>query len=75
MRKVEEIEAAMAKLPEKDFERVVTWIEERIQSRWDRQLEADAKSGKLETLRDRLAKEKPGEEVPLYEFLDDSELS
>ena len=44
---VEEIKAAIEALPQKDYARLRDWFSER---NWDRQIEADSQSGKLDFL-------------------------
>ncbi len=53
MSTVEQIEAAIAKLPRNDFFRLHDWIRDRFDDEWDKQIEEDALSGRL----DHLAKE------------------
>ena len=50
MTKVEEIEAAIAKLPKEDFDRLSAWIIQKYQNDWDRQIEEDSESGALDFL-------------------------
>ena len=52
MSSVEEIEAAIEALPPEDYRRVARWLLERNQSMWDRQLDGDNASGKLDFLFD-----------------------
>jgi hypothetical protein len=47
---LEEIEAAIAKLPKDDFERLSAWIIQKYQTDWDRQIEEDSGSGVLDFL-------------------------
>ena len=47
---LEEIEAAIAKLPKDDFERLSAWIIQKYQTDWDRQIEEDSESGALDFL-------------------------
>lgn len=47
-----EIEAAIEKLPSTDFGQLRDWIAERDQQLWDKQLEADIASGKLDRFAD-----------------------
>jgi hypothetical protein len=47
---VTELEKAIARLPEKDFSILAKWFEEYRADKWDRQIEADAASGKLDQL-------------------------
>ena len=50
MDRVEEIEAAIESLPPDEFDRVARWVHERGQALWDRQLDNDSASGKLDFL-------------------------
>lgn len=71
-----EIEEAIAKLPPAEFRSLLRRLNERDADAWDRQIEEDAKSGKLEALYHRLMKEEGDQpKVPLDEVLDDPELS
>jgi hypothetical protein len=73
---VQEIEAAIVNLPSGDFFALVEWLRERHADTWDRQIEEDAQSGRLDSLYARLAvenREQP--EVSLDEVLDDGKLS
>jgi hypothetical protein len=45
-----EIEAAIRQLPEGDIRQLAAWIQEYLDDRWDRQIERDLKSGKLDSL-------------------------
>ncbi|HEX3945766.1 MAG TPA: hypothetical protein VHW69_16940 [Rhizomicrobium sp.] len=47
---VEEIEKAVAKLPPEQFASFREWFEAFIADEWDRQIEEDAKKGKLDKL-------------------------
>ena len=74
MKSVTEIEDAISELPDDQFEGLVERLGARLQERWDRQLEADAASGRLDALYDSLvAEEEKG--VDLGDFLDDQKLS
>jgi hypothetical protein len=53
MSKVEEIKRAIEQLPKADFRKVSQWVIDRHEEEWDRQIEGDIKSGKL----DKFAKE------------------
>ena len=71
-----EIEAAIAKLPPPEFRELLHKLNERDASAWDRQIEDDARSGKLDRLYSRLMEEEGSHpKVPLTEVLDDSRLS
>lgn len=47
---IEEIEQAIEKLSAQDLTRLSEWIFERDQTLWDRQLDTDSQSGKLDAL-------------------------
>lgn len=50
MDRVEEIEAAIDGLPPEDFRRIAQWFRQRDQAHWDRQLDTDSSTGKLDFL-------------------------
>ena len=50
MSRVEEIEAAIERLPPAEYRRIVHWFRAREQKRWDDQLDSDSSSGKLDLL-------------------------
>lgn len=62
MSKVEKIQAAIESLSEEEYARLRQWFSERDWEKWDRQIEADSASGKLDFLikeaRDEKAKGK-----------------
>ena len=45
-----EIEAAIQQLPESDIRRLSAWLQSYMDEMWDRQIEADLVSGKLDHL-------------------------
>ncbi|MDE2134334.1 MAG: hypothetical protein KGM97_01060 [Alphaproteobacteria bacterium] len=47
---VEQLKEAVEKLPPEKFARFRAWFEEFAAAAWDRQIEQDAKSGKLDKL-------------------------
>ncbi len=47
---VEELEKAVSELPPEQLSKFRTWFEAFAADQWDRQIEADAKSGKLDRL-------------------------
>lgn len=70
-----EIEDAVAKLPPDQFAELLRRMQERDAAAWDREMEEDAKSGRLDALQARLAQEDAGElEVPIDDFLDQGQL-
>jgi hypothetical protein len=69
-----EIEEAVAKLPAEQFAELLRLMQARDAEIWDREMEEDAKSGRLDALHARLEQENVGEpEVPLDDFLDQGE--
>jgi hypothetical protein len=52
MDRVEEIEAAIEDLPPEEFRRIVEWLHEREQRRWDEKMDSDSCEGKLDFLFD-----------------------
>ena len=48
MSTVQEIESAITRLDPKDVQAVADWLAEYREELWDRQIEADAKAGKLD---------------------------
>jgi hypothetical protein len=50
MRTVEEIEAAIEQLPRDQFFRLRDWITARFEDQWDKQIEEDIKTGRLDHL-------------------------
>jgi hypothetical protein len=50
MSKVDEIKAAIEALPEGDYAQLRQWFSEKDWQKWDRQIEIDSDSGKLDFL-------------------------
>ena len=50
MSKVEEIESAIESLSEEEYARLRKWFSEKDWEKWDRQIEFDSESGKLDFL-------------------------
>lgn len=76
MNTITEIETAIRNLSSPDLAALRTWFDEFAAQAWDRQIEEDAASGRLDELYERLRREDDGQpEVALNEFLDDDELS
>jgi hypothetical protein len=50
MERVEEIESAIDRLPPEDYKRVVAWLWEHEQSRWEAQMDRDSSEGRLDFL-------------------------
>ena len=55
---IEAIKAAIEALPETDYAALRQWFSEKDWKNWDRQIEADSKSGKLDFLIAEAKKEK-----------------
>jgi hypothetical protein len=45
---VEELESAIQNLPANEFKQLAAWFAEYQAERWDRQIEADQRSGRLD---------------------------
>ena len=50
MSTVQEIEAAITRLEPKQIHAVADWLQEYREELWDKQIEADAEAGKLDSL-------------------------
>lgn len=57
MSTVDEITAAIARLPLDDVARVRAWLEEYSQRMWDERIEADERIGRLDALIDKALEE------------------
>jgi hypothetical protein len=65
MSTVEQIEAAIEKLPREDFFRLRDWMRDRFDDEWDRQIEDDVRSGRLDAVaREALAEYRAGKSTP-----------
>ena len=58
MLKVAKIKTAIEELPEKDFVQLRQWFSEKDWQKWDRQIEVDSESGKLDFLIEEALDEK-----------------
>jgi hypothetical protein len=58
MTRIEELEMAVASLPEKEYNRFRQWFLDRDWEKWDREIEADSAAGKLDFLVHKAADEK-----------------
>jgi hypothetical protein len=54
---LQEIEKAIKQLPPQDFKTLLAWLDEVRADLWDKQIEADAKAGKLDELAEQALKE------------------
>jgi hypothetical protein len=76
MSTVKEIEGAVSSLSRADLAKFRTWFTQFDSDAWDREMEEDARSGKLDELVRRMEAENAGEQaVSLNDFLDKEELS
>ncbi|MBI2889768.1 MAG: hypothetical protein HYY13_03180 [Nitrospirae bacterium] len=50
MSRVERIEAEIAKLKPAEARRLAKWLEKYFEDEWDKQIEEDAKAGRLDSL-------------------------
>lgn len=50
MSKVEELKAEIERLPKEEFAELFRWLSEKDWERWDKEIEADFQSGKLDFL-------------------------
>ncbi len=57
MSTVDEITAAIERLPAGDVARVRAWLAEYAERRWDEQIERDERAGRLDALIDRALEE------------------
>ena len=58
MSNIETIKSAIEALPESDYIELRQWLNEKDWDKWDKQIEADSKSGKLDFLIADAMKEK-----------------
>ena len=58
MSTVEEIESAIENLNEAEFLRLAKWLEAKVADAWDRRMERDSASGKLDFLFEEAADER-----------------
>ncbi|MCE0521675.1 MAG: hypothetical protein LV480_02050 [Methylacidiphilales bacterium] len=65
MSTVEQIEAAIQKLPRNDFFRLHEWMRDRFDDEWDKQIEENARSGRLDAVaQEALAEYRAGKSTP-----------
>ncbi len=50
MTTVKEIQTAIESLPQKEYQRLMEWIHQREEERWDEQIAQDSNAGKLDFL-------------------------
>ena len=72
MKTLAKIQAEIPTLSRADFWKLVNWFDEERNRRWDQEMEADAKSGKLDRLWKKVRHESAdGETRPLEELFDE----
>jgi hypothetical protein len=72
MSSIAEIEKAIAGLPRAEFFQLIRDLRQRFEDEWDRQIEEDSRSGRLDHLWAEAEKEiAEGKARPLDELLDD----
>jgi hypothetical protein len=65
MSTVEQIEQAIQKLPREEFFRLHEWIRDRFDDEWDKQMEEDARSGRLDRVaQEAIAEYRAGKTLP-----------
>jgi hypothetical protein len=71
MSTVAEIENALQNLPVDDAWKVADWLQDYLDSKWDKQIDADIAAGKLDKLADEaVADYRAGRVKPLDEIID-----
>lgn len=50
MAKVDELKTEIEKLPKEEFSELVRWLSEKDWERWDKEIEADSETGRLDFL-------------------------
>ena len=66
MSTIEEIETAIENLPRNQFFRLLTWIRDRFEDEWDRQIAEDVEAGRLDQFaREALAEYRAGQTTPM----------
>jgi hypothetical protein len=76
MSTVKDIESAISRLSRSDLSELRAWFTEFDADAWDRQIEEDARSGRLDTFYQSLQQENEGQpDIPLDEVLNQEELS
>jgi len=58
MAKVDELKTEIERLPQEEFAELVRWLSEKGWERWDKEIEADSESGKLDFLMREALEEK-----------------
>ena len=70
MSTVQEIETAIQKLKPQEIHKVADWLQELREELWDKQIDADAKAGRLDKLMEEALEDyRAGRTKPLDEIL------
>jgi len=70
MSTVQEIETAIQKLKPQEIHEVADWLQELREELWDKQIDADAKAGRLDKLAEKALEDyRTGRTQPLDEIL------
>lgn len=70
MSTVKEIETAIQKLKPQEIHEVADWLQELREELWDKQIDADAKAGRLDKLAEKALEDyRAGRTKPLDEIL------
>ena len=73
MSTVGEIESALRALPVQDARAVAHWLQEYLDQKWDKQMDADIATGRLDKLAEQaLDRYRAGQVKPLDEIIDHS---
>ncbi len=73
MSTVGEIESALRALPIQDARAVAHWLQEYLDQKWDKQMDADITAGRLDKLAEQaLDRYRAGQVKPLDEIIDHS---
>jgi len=73
MNKLTEIKTAIADLPEAEMRQLSDWLQTYLSDRWDQQMAADASSGKLDKLLQKVNADIEANRIkPLDEIFHDS---
>src|SRR5438105_6805382 len=71
MSKVAEIEKALQTIPLNDARKVADWLQNYLDGKWDRQIDADLDAGRLDKLADKAIEDyRAGRVKPLDEVID-----
>ena len=73
MSTVAEIENALQSLPVDEARKIADWLQDYLDEKWDRQIDADMAAGRLDKLADKaIADYRAGRTKPLDEVIDQS---